>query len=68
MAHTRFRFPWKWDGREVVIESRAIDETGYVQPTRAQLVKVRGTRSIYHFNGIQPWRVSRDGKVTNPNA
>jgi len=68
MAHTRFRFPWKWDGREVVIESRAIDETGYVQPTRAQLVKVRGTGSIYHFNGIQPWRVTPDGKVTNAIA
>ena len=68
MAHTRFRFPWKWDGSEVVLESRAIDETGYVQPTRAQLIRARGTGSIYHYNGIQRWRIARDGKVTNANA
>ena len=68
MAHTRFRFPWRWEGEEAVLESRAIDDTGDVQPTRQALVKVRGTASMYHYNGIQRWRVGRDGKVTNANA
>jgi sulfane dehydrogenase subunit SoxC len=62
---TRFRLPWRWDGAPAVLMSRAIDETGYVQPTRAALVAARGTRSYYHFNAIQPWRVDADGSVTN---
>ena len=33
-AHTRFRHLWNWTGGEAVIMSRAVDETGYVQPTR----------------------------------
>ena len=46
--------------------SRAsIDETGYVQPTLAQLRDVRGTRSIYHNNAIQTWRVDPTGEVSN---
>ncbi len=63
MAHTRFRFAWEWDGREVVIASRATDETGYRQPTREELVAVRGTNSFYHNNMIQAWRVAADGAV-----
>ena len=45
------------------LESRAIDETGYVQPTIAQLRKVRGSNSIYHNNSIQTWQVKPDGSV-----
>lgn len=65
LAHTRFRYPWEWDGRQTTIMSRAIDETGYVQPTREALVQARGTDYVYHFNGIQPWNVAADGSVTN---
>ena len=69
VCHTRFRFPWTWDGREAVLQSRCVDETGYVQPTIGQLVAVRGlngpTGSVYHLNGIQSWHVAADGKVTN---
>ena len=65
IALTRFRLPWRFDGRETVIASRAIDETGYVQPTREDLVAVRGTNSAYHFNGIKFWKVRTDGTVTN---
>ncbi|MGE0227693.1 MAG: sulfite dehydrogenase [Dehalococcoidia bacterium] len=65
IAHTRFRYPWQWDGERTTIMSRAIDETGYVQPTREELVNVRGTDYVYHFNGIQPWVVANDGSVTN---
>lgn len=62
-AHTRFRFGWEWDGRDAVIASRATDDTGYVQPTRAELVAVRGTNSNYHNNMIQAWAVKADGAV-----
>jgi sulfane dehydrogenase subunit SoxC len=69
VCHTRFRFPWTWDGREAILQSRCVDETGYVQPTIGQLVAVRGLNgpigSVYHLNGIQSWHVATDGKVTN---
>ena len=64
-ALTRFRLPWRWKGEQTTILSRAMDETGYVQPTHAQLVAVRGTANRYHYNAIQPWQIAGDGKVTN---
>ncbi len=64
-ALVRFRLPWRWDGRETVVASRCIDATGYVQPPREMLVAVRGTRSVYHYNGIQRWRIAADGRVSN---
>src|SRR3989454_6852396 len=51
-CHTRFRLPWNWDGREAMLMSRAVDETGYVQPALAELRKVRGPGAPYHFNNI----------------
>ncbi len=68
IAFTRFRLPWRWDGREAAIASRSIDETGYVQPTREALIAVRGTNSGYHNNGIKMWKVRADGSVTNADA
>lgn len=65
---TRFRLPWRFDGREAVIASRCIDETGYVQPTREALIAARGTNSIYHYNGIKFWRVRADGTVVHVGA
>ena len=62
-CHTRFRFPWQWDGREALLMSRAVDETGYVQPTLAALRKARGPGTFYHFNNIRAWRVRPDGTV-----
>ena len=62
-ALTRFTIPWRWDGQPALLESRAVDETGYVQPTVAQLRKVRGFNSIYHNNSIQTWQVKPDGSV-----
>ena len=67
-AHTRFRFPWRWDGREAVLQSRVIDEAGYVQPRLADLVKVRGVNSLYFNNAIQNWKVAADGSVHNVHA
>ena len=65
IAFTRFRLPWRFDGREAVIASQAVDESGYVQPTREALIAARGTNSNYHFNGIKSWRVQANGTVTN---
>ena len=67
-ALTRFRLPWRWDGKSAVIQSRAIDETGYVQPTLAELLAVRGENYFYHNNAIWPWRIAADGEVTNALA
>ncbi len=64
-ALTRFNIDWVWDGKPAILQSRAIDDTGYVQPTYAQLRKVRGTRSIYHNNAIQSWLVAESGEVSN---
>ena len=68
LAHTRFRLDWRWDGREAVLQSRCTDETGYVQPTLTELVKVRGLNSIYFNNAIQSWKVTADGSVHNVHA
>jgi sulfane dehydrogenase subunit SoxC len=62
---TRFRAPWTWDGGPARLQSRAVDETGYMQPRRQELVDVRGLNSSYHYNGVQEWRVGADGSVTN---
>jgi len=62
---TRFRLPWTWDGGPALLQSRAIDETGYVQPPKQTLVDVRGVNSGYHFNAQQIWRVAQGGAVTN---
>ena len=64
-ALTRFNLDWVWDGKPALIQSRATDETGYVQPTYQQLRAVRGTRSIYHNNAIQSWLVQESGEVKN---
>jgi sulfane dehydrogenase subunit SoxC len=68
IAFTRFRLPWRFDGRETVIASRATDETGYIQPTREALIAVRGTNSGYHFNGMKFWKINANGTVTNVEA
>jgi sulfane dehydrogenase subunit SoxC len=62
---TRFRLPWRWDGGPATLASRAIDSTGYVQPSRQALLARRDARSYYHNNAIQSWRVDSSGAVTN---
>ena len=62
---TRFNLDWVWDGAPAIIQSRAMDDTGYVQPTYQQARAVRGTRSIYHNNSIQSWLVQPNGEVRN---
>lgn len=70
MAHARFGYHWRWDGRECVLMSRCIDELGTVQPTRADVakywnepldkVRIRGAD-----NSVQPWKINSDGSVLN---
>jgi len=65
MALTRFYLDTDWQGEEMFLQSRAMDETGYVQPTKAQLREVRGLNSIYHNNCIQTWWVRDSGEAEN---
>ena len=62
---TRFNLDWNWDGKPAILQSRAVDETGYVQPTYEKLRAVRGRGSIYHNNSIQSWLVEESGEVRN---
>lgn len=63
-AHTRFRYLWQWNGRETTVLSRAVDETGYVQPTQRELIAARGLGcGPYHLNPITGWRLRADGSV-----
>jgi len=65
---TRFRAAWRWDGTPAVLKSRAIDETGAVQPEREALVRSRGTNGYYHYHAIVSWAVDADGTVTHVYA
>ncbi len=62
---TRFYVDFDWAGQELLIQSRAMDSTGYVQPTKDELRKVRVVNSIYHNNGIQTWHVRPNGETEN---
>jgi sulfane dehydrogenase subunit SoxC len=64
-ALTRFYLDTTWDGEEMLLQSRAMDETGYIQPTKDQLREVRGLNSIYHNNCIQTWWVRPNGEAEN---
>jgi sulfane dehydrogenase subunit SoxC len=76
-AFTRFRMPWRWDGGPAILQSRAWDEAGYVQPTRAEFVALRGeTKRVppvtgfpnEHYNAIVSWSVDRSGEVKHVYA
>lgn len=67
-ALTRFRLPWRWNGGPAVLQSRAIDETGAVQPTRTALLGERGSQFRYHYHAIQSWAVDQAGEVKNVYA
>lgn len=76
-AFTRFRMPWRWDGRPVILQSRAWDDQGSIQPTRAEFVAARGELDAvpsvlafknHHCNAITSWAVDNHGKVTHAYA
>jgi sulfane dehydrogenase subunit SoxC len=68
MAVTRFRSPWRWDGGAATLQSRATDDSGYVQPSRSKLIADRGARANYHFNGITSWGIAQSGEVKHVYA
>ncbi len=61
----RFRIPWRWTGQPAVLQSRATDAGGNLQPTRTQALVGHPPGFAYHYNGIQSWRVAADGVVRN---
>jgi sulfane dehydrogenase subunit SoxC len=62
----RIRYLWQWNGTQTEIMSRVTDETGYIQPTFAQLIEARGADTGgYHFNPITVWQIKADGRVLN---
>ena len=76
-ALTRFRMPWRWDGQPVVLQSRAWDEGGNVQPTRSQFVAQRGeTQKVpnvlgfpnQHYNSLTSWAIDGKGEVKHVYA
>ena len=64
-APVRFRIPWQWHGQPAVLQSRATDAAGNIQPTRAVALRKQSPLVIYHYNGIQSWQVDASGKVRN---
>lgn len=64
-ALTRFYLDTDWNGEDWLLQARAMDETGYVQPTKDQLREVRGENSVYHNNCIQTWHIKPDGEAEN---
>jgi sulfane dehydrogenase subunit SoxC len=62
-AVVRFRAPWEWNGDMALLQSRAVDDKGYVQPTYQQLIAARGVNAIYNKNSIHTWRVNSNGTV-----
>jgi sulfane dehydrogenase subunit SoxC len=74
-AHTRFNYDWQWNGEEATIMSRVTDETGDVQPALAELTEHWGMKAsdwhdaersrAIHMNAIQPWKIARDGSITD---
>jgi sulfane dehydrogenase subunit SoxC len=67
-ALTRFRIPWQWSGGPAVLQSRTVDDSGYVQPGREQVIAERGNNTIFHYNGITSWGVAASGELTHVYA
>lgn len=76
-AFTRFRMPWRWKGGPAMLQSRAWDDQGHVQPTRAQFVAERGelpeVPSVmafrnHHFNAVVSWAVDARGRLSHAYA
>ncbi len=77
-AFTRFVMPWRWDGQPAVLQSRAWDEAGNVQPLRAEFVAARGETKKplatplafpnQHYNSITSWGVQPNGEIKHVYA
>jgi sulfane dehydrogenase subunit SoxC len=61
----RFRLPWQWNGSNALLQSRATDEKGNVQPTRKAYKEAMAVDSRFHNNTIVTWSVDADGSIKN---
>tara|TARA_R110001606_G_scaffold361754_6_gene515075 strand:- start:3050 stop:4339 length:1290 start_codon:yes stop_codon:yes gene_type:complete len=64
-SFTRFTIPWKWNGHNTTLLSRATDELGHIQPTRSEWKAQYTNFTFNHYNAINAWHVSSTGKVSN---
>ena len=62
---TRFSYMYKYEGKPLILASRARDDAGFIQPTIDEETAVMGVESVYHRNGIATWEVTAEGKVNN---
>jgi sulfane dehydrogenase subunit SoxC len=62
-ALVRFTHNWRWNGERATLVSRAVDASGYVQPTLAHYRETRGAGTNYHYNHLRAWTVNPDGRV-----
>jgi sulfane dehydrogenase subunit SoxC len=62
---TRFRMAWRRDGGPAVVMSRAIDDSGEIQPSRDEFLAEKGAQVSYHNNAMQAWHIDTDGGVAN---
>jgi len=67
-AFTRFSLPWHWQGQYSILQSRATDETGAVQPARTTLIEQRGTHGFFHYNAIISWEITESGDINHVYA
>jgi sulfane dehydrogenase subunit SoxC len=77
-AFVRFTMPWRWDGRPVVLQSRAFDEAGHGQPLRADFVAARGQTAKpvtnplgfpnQHYNSLTSWGIDSKGGIRHVYA
>ena len=67
-AFVRFRLPWEWKGEAAVLQSRATDEKGRVQPARKAWLAQYAAANVFHNNSIVSWAVGTDGSVKNVYA
>lgn len=67
-APVRFRAPWQWNGGPAILQSRATDNTGMVQPSRAAFIAERGLRGVFHYNAVASWRIDEKGEASNAYA
>jgi sulfane dehydrogenase subunit SoxC len=64
-SFTRFRIPWRWNGGDTVLKSRAMDESGYVQPERGKLILERGRNGYFHYNAQVAWGLNAEGHLSH---
>jgi sulfane dehydrogenase subunit SoxC len=63
-CQTSFVYRWNWDGREAMLMSRAVDETGNVQLSLEEVrAGIEADTLQNQNNNIRAWKVGADGSV-----